>query len=79
MLAQDGCMEEGDRDPAAAGDAHELRYAAFLLRVWRNDASDDWRLVVEEVGTEERHGFTDWEALAGYLRNSINVHLLRSA
>ncbi len=70
MPAQDDSMEESDRDEAAAG-ARKMRYAAFLLRVWRNDASDDWRLVIEEVGSEERHGFTDWDAMVSYLRNSI--------
>ncbi len=71
MGAQDSCMEEGNCDETAAGEAHETRYAAFLLRVWRNNASDDWRLVIEEVGSEERRGFNDWEALVRYLRSSI--------
>jgi hypothetical protein len=63
--------EEAAHHDIAAGDAHETRYAAFLLRVWRNEARDDWRLVIEEVGTEARQGFTDWDELARYLRTHV--------
>ena len=69
MRAQDDCMEEAHGGPTLAGEAHESRYAAYLLRVWHNDASGEWRLVVEEVGSEARHGFTDWDALVNHLRN----------
>lgn len=72
MPAQDDCMEEGNREdhaaPAPAGEAREMRYAAFLLRVWRNETTDEWRLVIEEVGTDARHGFTDWDALTSHAR-----------
>ena len=71
MSAQDGCMEEAHRDPTQAGEAHDTRYAAFLLRVWHNDASGEWRLVAEEVGSETRHGFTDWESLVNHVRAAV--------
>ena len=48
-----------------------MRYAAFLLRVWHNDASGEWRLMVEEIGSEARHGFTDWEALVKHVRAAV--------
>lgn len=64
-------MEDAHRDPTQAGEAHDTRYAAFLLRVWHNDASGEWRLMVEEIGAEARHGFTDWDALENHLRNCI--------
>jgi len=49
------------------------RYAAFLLRVWCSDGDGDgqagegWRIVLEEVGAEERHGFTEWDALVQHI------------
>ena len=54
-----------------AGEAQESSYAAFLLRVWHNDTSDDWRLVIEEIGSEARRGFTNWEELVIFARNCV--------
>lgn len=35
-------------------------YAAFLVRCWRN--GDHWRVVLENVATRERLGFSSMEA-----------------
>jgi hypothetical protein len=64
-------MEDAHRNPDQAGEPDETRYAAFLLRVWHNEASDAWRLLIEEVGVEARQGFTDWDELTRYLRSHV--------
>lgn len=71
MPEQYGCMEDAHRDPDQAGEPDEICYAAFLLRVWHNESSDAWRLLIEEVGAEARQGFTDWDELTRYLRSQV--------
>lgn len=48
----------------------DARYAAYLLRVWRSERGD-WRMVVQVIGAEERHGFTDWAALVQHVCDSL--------
>lgn len=59
---------------AAEGEG-ATRYAAFLLRVWHNEGegNDGWRMVIETVGSEERHGFTEWDALVQHICDSLMV------
>jgi len=37
----------------------DLPYAAFLVRCWRD--GEQWRIVLEEVATRERRGFSSVE------------------
>jgi len=42
---------------------------SFLLRLWRvRDDGQNWRAMLQDVETGERHGFASLEALAAYLR-----------
>lgn len=50
----------------------DTRYAAFLVRVWRSDGEDAWRVVVERVGAEDRRAFTAWDELVAYVRNAVS-------
>lgn len=53
------------------GQTHEPNqpYAAFLVRCWRE--GDQWRIVLEDVATRERRGFSTFEALL----EALQVHL----
>lgn len=49
----------------------DARYAAFLLRVWRGEGEDAWRVVIEHVGADDRRGFTEWAELVAYVRRVL--------
>jgi len=65
--------QHGSPAQSAAEGESVVRYAAFLLRVWHSDgqAGVGWRIVLEEVGAEERHGFTEWDALVLHICDSL--------
>ncbi|MCC7360499.1 MAG: hypothetical protein IT317_13535 [Anaerolineales bacterium] len=48
-------------------------YLAFLLRLWREDESADWRATLESSHTGERRGFASLSALAAYLRETTTA------
>jgi len=43
-------------------------YHSYLLRLWSVDGAQTWRVMVEHVGTHERHGFADLESFFDFLR-----------
>jgi hypothetical protein len=50
------------------GDGPEV-YHSYLLRVWRAGSAEapSWRLLIEDVLSRERYGFTSLEELAAFL------------
>lgn len=71
-------MGDDDTSPRVAAEGRG-RYAAFLLRVWRSEGEpgDGWRIVIEAVGADERHGFTDWHALVQHVCDSLAIQTSR--
>jgi hypothetical protein len=43
-----------------------------LLRLWRDDREKAWRMMLECVGTHERHGFSDVQDLSAFLFEQMN-------
>ena len=50
----------------------ESQYQSYLLRLWRAGEGKTWRVVLEHVGTHERHGFADLDGLCTFLREQKN-------
>jgi len=50
----------------------ESEYQSYLLRLWRTGEEKAWRVMLEHVGTHERHGFTDLEGLYAFLQKQMN-------
>ena len=38
-----------------------LNYQAYLVRFWRQDEFNPWRVTIEHVGTQVKHHFSDLE------------------
>lgn len=57
---------DGEREPGAP------RYAAYLLRVWLN-AGPDWRILLENVSTGERAGFSRWSTFVRHLYRRVSA------
>ena len=47
------------------------RYRSFLLRVWQAGTSTmpEWRMLLEDVVTHERHSFDDPASLTAFLEH----------
>lgn len=58
--------ERPERQPSQP----DLSYTAFLVRCWRD--GDQWRIVLEEVATRERRGFSSVEAFLAALQVIFN-------
>ena len=54
-------------------DADQVRYLAYMLRLWQVhiDGEVRWRASIEDPHTGERRGFADLEALFGFLANQL--------
>ena len=52
------------------------QYQSYLLRLWREGEENAWRVMLEHVGTHERHGFADLEGLCTFLREQMNADML---
>jgi hypothetical protein len=50
----------------------ESQYQSYLLRLWCSDEGKIWRVMLECVGTHERHGFNDLEGLCAFLQRQMN-------
>ena len=50
----------------------EPQYQSYLLRLWRSGTGETWRVMLECVGTHERHGFVDLEGLCAFLQSQMN-------
>ena len=60
----------------------EPQYQSYLLRLWCSDEGKAWRVMLECVGTHERHGFTDLESMCAFLQERMkdeiqapNIHM----
>jgi len=47
------------------------QYQSYLLRLWRASEGETWRVLLEHVGTHERHGFADLDGLCTFLREQM--------
>ncbi len=47
------------------------KYLSYLVRLWPVAESQECRVVLEEVGSGERVGFSDLEALFDHLRGQV--------
>lgn len=50
----------------------EPQYQSYLLRLWRADGEKACRVMLEHVGSHERHGFADLEDLCAFLREQAD-------
>ena len=46
----------------------ESQYQSYLLRLWRAGEGKACRVMLEHVGSHERHGFANLEELCAFLR-----------
>ncbi|MFN8443795.1 MAG: hypothetical protein U0175_23655 [Caldilineaceae bacterium] len=49
-------------------------YRAYLLRLWRSGADNNWRASLQSVRTGERHVFADMESLLDFLVDQARPH-----
>jgi hypothetical protein len=50
----------------------ESQYQSYLLRLWRAGEEKAWRVMLEHIGTHERHGFADLEGLCAFLQKQMD-------
>lgn len=52
-------------------------HRSYLLRVWRavGDDASGWRILLEDVMTQERYIFNNLQGLVAFLEESIGKHL----
>jgi hypothetical protein len=43
-------------------------YKAYLLRLWREGETGDWRAILEDAHSDSRRGFANLDALIEHLR-----------
>ena len=47
----------------------QKRYLSYLLRIWRvGPEADEWRAMLENASTGERHGFASPQALHDWIQ-----------
>lgn len=52
------------------------RYRVYLLRLWQAEGEDGrpvWRAALEDVRTDERHGFADLAQLCAFLKEQTAI------
>jgi len=42
-------------------------YKSYLLRMWQENIDGDWRVVLQDISTEESQGFSSLEAMFTFL------------
>jgi hypothetical protein len=50
----------------------ESQYQSYLLRLWRAGEGKVFRVMLEHVGSHERHGFANLEELCAFLREQTS-------
>jgi hypothetical protein len=50
----------------------EPQYQSYLLRLWPSGEGNACRVMLEHIGTHERHGFADLEDLCAFLQKQMN-------
>jgi hypothetical protein len=53
-------------------------YHAYLVRLWRADASQPWEMVAKDVETGEEYPFADPDALFDFLTDRLPVFRRRT-
>jgi hypothetical protein len=48
--------------------AKRTEYRSFLLRLWRSGERGEWRAMLEQVGSAERHSFASLQDLLAFLQ-----------
>ncbi len=48
--------------------ARSGQYHAYLLRLWQEDETKEWRALIEDAHSDARRGFATLEALFEHLR-----------
>lgn len=59
--------------------SHEpARYHSFLLRFWQEDdgKAKPWRIVLVDLRSNQRRGFTDFESLGEFVKSELVLELL---
>ncbi len=51
----------------------ESEYQSYLLRLWRSGDGSGWRVMLEQIGSHQRHGFADLESLCAFLRAQADL------
>jgi hypothetical protein len=48
----------------------QTEYRSYLLRLWRLGKNEPWHVMLEQVGSKEKHTFVDLESLIDFLQPS---------
>ena len=67
-----GASWEEEQRGLMASDTRQ-RHRSFLLRLWQagNGDAPQWRMLLEDTRTHERHGFVDLASLLAFLEEQI--------
>jgi hypothetical protein len=49
-------------------------YRAFLIRMWKDEQTNDWRVQLEDPGTRQKHGFRSLKEFFSYLAADEDPH-----
>lgn len=44
-----------------------IHYQSYLLRLWRESPEAEWRIMLKDIGTEDRRMFASTEDLCAFL------------
>ncbi len=53
--------------------AAEFEYQSYLLRLWRSSKGNAWRVMLEQIGSHQRHGFADLDSLCAFLHEQTDL------
>lgn len=55
-----------------------VRYHSFLLRFWQEEGgkASPWRIVLVDLQSNQRRGFTDFESLGEFVEGELVLQLL---
>jgi len=54
-------------------DVHNNLYQSYLLRMWKENESGDWRAVLLSIPTQERRLFSNLQALFDFLDQQADL------
>lgn len=60
-------------------DTARTEYRSYLLRLWRLSETSPWHVMLEEVGSQERHTFGNLENLLDFLREGEGAPVIENA
>jgi hypothetical protein len=47
-------------------------YQSYVLRLWRSNEGEPWRVMLERIDSHERLGFADLEGLFAFLKRQTD-------